>query len=117
MNTFPDFIKKPENRVDSSQQNTEDIEGYYFQSIDETQMAFWECHADRISKKHTHSFDEYMVCVAGEYTVYLNDQEIVLKPGDELHIPKGTEQWGKCIKGTRTIHVFGGQRIIKQTRG
>lgn len=111
MKRFPDFIKNPINKVDSSQQNTADIEGYCFQGTGEIQIAFWECHSDRISIKHTHSFDEYMVCVSGEYTAYLNEQEIVLRPGDELFIPKGTEQWGKCIAGTRTIHAFGGKRI------
>lgn len=74
-------------------------------------MAFWTCYADRISKKHTHEFDEYMVCVCGQYTVIMNDKEFVLNPGEEIHIPKGTEQWGKCIAGTRTIHAFGGKRI------
>ena len=52
-----------------------------------------------------------MICVSGEYIAYLNDKEIVLNPGDELIIPKGTEQWGKCKAGTRTIHAFGGKRI------
>jgi hypothetical protein len=36
-----------------------------------------------------------------------------MKPGDELYIPKGTEQWGKCIAGTKTIHALGGKRINK----
>jgi hypothetical protein len=27
-------------------------------------------------------------------------------------VPKGTEQEGHCIEGTRTIHAFGGKRII-----
>jgi quercetin dioxygenase-like cupin family protein len=111
MKTFPDFMKSSKNKVDASQQNTDDIEGYYFQGADDTQIAFWECHADRISKTHTHPFDEYMVCISGEYTAYLNGEQIVLKPGDELYIPKGTEQWGKCKAGTRTIHAFGGKRI------
>jgi quercetin dioxygenase-like cupin family protein len=106
-------MKNPINKVDASQQNTADIEGYYFQGADETQIAFWECHADRISKKHTHDFDEYVVCVSGEYTACFHDRTILLKSGDELHIPKGTEQWGKCIAGTRTIHAFGGKRIKK----
>ena len=62
-------------------------------------------------KKHKHDFDEYMVCLSGEYTAYLDNREIILKSGDELFIPKGTEQWGKCVAGTRTIHAFGGKRI------
>jgi len=111
MKNFPDFIKNRQNSIDPSQQNTDDAEGYYFEGKDGSQITFWECRSGRTSQRHTHNFDEYMICVSGEYTVYLNDKEIVLKPGDELLIPKGTEQWGKCKDGTRTIHAFGGKRI------
>ena len=99
------------NKIDASQQNTDDIEGYVFEGVDGSQMATWECRADRVSKKHTHDFDEYMVLISCEYTAYLEGKEIRLKPGDELNIPKGTEQWGKCKAGTRSIHGFGGKRI------
>lgn len=113
MEHFPEFMKNAKNRIDASRQNTADIEGYYFEGKDGSQMAFWECSSDRISKKHTHGFDEYMVCVSGECTVYLNGKETILKPGDELLIPEGTEQWGKFKAGTRTIHAFGGKRILQ----
>lgn len=111
MEDFPQFMKNSRNRISSKEQNTEDIEGYFYTGADGSQMAFWTCRADRVSKKHTHKFDEYMVCVAGQYTVLMNGEEHVLNPGDELLIPKGTEQWGRCIAGTRTIHAFGGRRI------
>ena len=111
MERFPEFMKNIKNMVNPSQQNTADIEGYYYEGKDDSQIAFWECHSDRISNKHTHDFDEYMICVSGEYTVYLDDKKIILKPGDELLIHRGTEQWGKCKAGTRTIHAFGGKRI------
>ena len=114
MNHFPDFMKNPKNRIDASQQNTADIEGYYFEGADDSQMAFWECKTDRMSQKHAHDFDEYMVCISGEYTAYLDGRKIVLMPGDELLIPRGTEQWGECKAGTRTIHAFGGKRIKRQ---
>jgi len=110
MNNFPEFMKHSSKRIHVSQQITQDIEGYYCESADGSQMAYWEYHSERTSSKHTHLFDEYMVCVGGEYTVYMNDREFVLKPGDELLIPKGTEQSGKCKAGTRTIHAFGGTR-------
>ncbi len=113
MDHFPDFMKNQRNRIDALQQNTDDIEGYVFQSADDSQMAFWECRSERASKKHAHDFDEYMICVSGEYTAYLDGKEVVLKPGDELYIPKGTVQWGKCAAGTRSIHAFGGKRIKK----
>ena len=111
MKYFPDFMKRTINKVDSSQQNTDDIEGYYYKGKDESQIAFWECHADRISKKHTHPFEEYILCVSGVFPAYVNGKEFLLKPGDELLIPAGSEQWGKCKGGTRTIHAFGGIRI------
>ena len=111
MKDFPDFMKNEKNKVPRNLQNTEDVEGYYFQAADGSQAAYWTCHSDQISKKHINDFDEYMVCVSGQYTAYFDGKEFVLKPGDELYIPKGTEQRGKCISGTRTIHVFGGKRI------
>lgn len=111
MKHFPDFMKRPVNKVETSQQNTADVEGYYYSGKDASQAAFWECHSDRVSKKHKHEFDEYILCVSGEYIAYLNGQEIILQAGSELLIPAGTEQWGKCKAGTRTIHVFGGMRI------
>ena len=112
MNSYPDFMKNVLNTIPSNQQNTSEIEGYYYEGKDGSQAAFWTCNADRQSKKHTHDFDEYMVCVSGQYTVYMNNQSYILNPGDEIFIPRGTEQWGACIAGTRTIHVFGGKRII-----
>lgn len=111
MRDFPDFMKHPDNIIDSKHQNTKDIEGYYLTGEDGSQMAFWTCHSDRISKEHKHEFDEYMVCVFGQYTVYMNGKEYVLNKGDEIIIPKGTLQSGRCIAGTRTIHYFGGKRI------
>ncbi len=111
MKDFPDFMKNEKNRIPRQKQNTKDVEGYFFQGPDGSQAAYWTCHSDQVSKKHIHDFDEYMICVSGQYTAYIGEKEIVLDPGDELHIPKGKEQCGKCIAGTRTIHVFGGKRI------
>lgn len=111
MEDFPEFMKNHKNHISSKEQNTQDIDGYFYNGRDGSQMAFWTYNSDRISKKHTHEFEEYMVCVCGQYTVIMNNKEFVLNPGDEILIPSGTEQWGKCIAGTRTIHAFGGQRI------
>jgi len=111
MKHFPDFIKASANKVPSSQQHTQDIEGYYFTGNDGSQVVLWECYADRISEKHRHEFDEYILCVSGEYVACFEDREVVLGQGDELKISAGTLQWGRCQAGTRTIHVFSGQRI------
>ena len=112
MKDFPEFMKSIKNHIDSSQQNTADIDGYYYEGADGGQIAFWTLYADRTSKKHTHEFDEYAVCVYGQCKVYMNGEEIPLDPGDEIFIPKGTEHFEKSVAGTRTIHAFGGKRII-----
>ncbi len=111
MQDFPDFMKNEGNRVPGSAQNTQDVVGYYYDGPGGGQMALWTCHADRESQKHRHDFDEYTVVDAGQYTACFEDKEVVLNAGDELFVPAGTLQWGRCIAGTRTIHAFGGKRI------
>jgi len=39
----------------------------------------------------------FLFCTNGQYTVIMNEKEFILNPGDEIVIPRGTEQWGKCI--------------------
>lgn len=41
MKDFPDFMKNALNHIDSSQQNTPDIDGYYFEGKDGSQIAYW----------------------------------------------------------------------------
>lgn len=113
MKDFPEFMKSKKNHISSNQQNTQDIDGYYFEGQDGSQMAFWTYYSDRVSKEHKHDFDEYMACVYGQYIAIVNGEKVVLNPGDELFIPKGTMQSGSAIAGTRTIHAFGGKRIHK----
>ena len=108
---FPEFVFREENRIPASQQNTPGIEGYYYTANDGSQMAFWIYKKDSISKEHQHDYDEYMICVQGEYTVTIDGEEHVLHKGDELFIPKGSIQGGRVKAGTRSIHIFGGQRI------
>ncbi|MBR4495310.1 MAG: cupin domain-containing protein [Clostridiales bacterium] len=111
MMDFPRFMFRSENKIPASQQNTQDIEGYYYTANDGSQMAFWIYKSDRVSKEHMHDYDEYMLCVEGEYIVTIDGEEHILHSGDELFIPKGSLQGG-CVKaGTRSIHAFGGQRV------
>ena len=109
--TFPEFMCRPGKRISASQQNTPDIEGYYYTANDGSQMAFWTCLADRVSKEHQHDYDEYMLCVEGEYIVTIDGKEYVLHAGDELFIPRGSLQGGRVKAGTRSIHAFGGKRV------
>lgn len=113
MKDFPDFMKNELNHIDSSQQNTPDISGYYFEGKDGSQIAYWTYFSDRASKENVHEFDEYIVCVAGQYCEIFNDIEHILNPGDELFVPKGVPHHGWVKAGTRTIHAFGGKRIVQ----
>lgn len=110
MKDFPQFMKNRINLIKQSSQFTEKIEGYVYDGLDGSQMAFWTCHEDNSSKEHDHPFDEYIVCVAGRYQIFLNGKKITLNPGDEFLIPAGSSHGGQCIAGTRTIHAFGGKR-------
>ena len=67
---FPEFMFSEKNKIPASQQNTPDIEGYYYTANDGSQMAFWIYKADRVSKEHMHDYDEWMLCVDGEYIVF-----------------------------------------------
>ena len=103
MTDFPAFMKSAQNRVGTAQQNTKDIEGYYYEGADGSQMAFWTCHADRMSARHVHDFDEYIVVVAGQYTLMTDEEETVLLPGDpqrdgavgKLH---GGDAYNSCVR-------------------
>lgn len=109
--TFPEFMFSKKNKIPASQQNTPDIEGYYYTANDGSQMAFWTYKADRVSKEHKHDYDEWMLCVEGEYIVTIDGTEHTLHAGDELFIPKGSLQGGRVKAGTRSIHAFGGMRV------
>ena len=114
MKDFPPFMKNPLNRIRASSQFTRDIEGYVFNGADGSQMAFWTCFSDRKSETHLHDYDEYLVCVHGQYRVLFENKAVALDPGDELLIPAGTPHGGECIAGTRTIHAFGGKRAERE---
>ena len=114
MNDFPEFMKNPLNKIASTSQYTEDIEGYVFDGRDGSQVAFWKCSKDRKSGEHTHEYDEYTLVVEGQYTLLIGDKTIPLSAGQEYHIKKGVTHSGEGVAGTRTIHVFGGKRAKRE---
>jgi quercetin dioxygenase-like cupin family protein len=117
MDNFPEFMRRPSNRIACSSQSTPGVEGYVFDGTDGSQMAFWTCRQTAISAAHSHDFDEYMLVVQGCYTLTIGSDRIPLKAGEEFLIPRGTIHGGEVVAGTRTIHAFGGRRVdrIKQT--
>jgi quercetin dioxygenase-like cupin family protein len=110
MKHFPDFMQHPANKIASTSQSTPGVEGYVFDGADGSQMAFWTCAQNAKSAPHTHDFDEYLLVVAGCYTLIVGGERIPVMPGEEHMIPKGVSHAGEVIAGTRTIHAFSGHR-------
>jgi mannose-6-phosphate isomerase-like protein (cupin superfamily) len=110
MGDFPEFMKRPANRIASTQQATPGVEGYVFDGDDGSQMAFWTCHRTAASAAHVHDYDEYMLVVEGCYTLLIDGQRVPVKAGEEYLIPRGVSHGGEVVAGTRTIHAFGGHR-------
>jgi hypothetical protein len=63
MDNFPKFMKSAANRIATSSQSTQGVEGYVYDGMDGSQMAFWTCHDTAVSAPHVHDYDEYMVVV------------------------------------------------------
>jgi quercetin dioxygenase-like cupin family protein len=110
MNTFPEFMKNPANRISTETQYTPGIEGYVFDGADGSQMAFWTYEQGGKSREHVHDYDEYFVVIQGQYTVIIDNERIPVKAGEEFIIPKGTLHRGEAEAGTRAIYAFGGKR-------
>lgn len=110
MDSFPGFMKRSANRIAVSNQATPGGEGYVFDGVDGSQMAFWTCAQTASSAEHVHDYDEYMVVVEGCYTLIINGDRIPVNAGEEYFIPRGVRHSGEVLAGTRTIHAFGGHR-------
>ncbi|HYW46298.1 MAG TPA: cupin domain-containing protein [Bryobacteraceae bacterium] len=114
MGDFPQFMKRPANRIATSHQATPGVEGYVFDGADGSQMAFWTCRETASSAAAVHEFDEYMLVVEGRYTLIIGEQRIAMQAGDEYFIPRGTWHAAEVLAGTRTIHAFGGHRAARE---
>jgi hypothetical protein len=84
MNDFPDFMKHPANRIAVSSQATPGVEGYVFDGVDGSQMAFWTCRETSVSEPHMHDYDEYMMVVHGCYTLIIGGQRISVRAGRSI---------------------------------
>lgn len=116
MNEFPDFMKNSLNMVYPSSQFTRGIEGYVFDGIDGSQMAFWAYGENATSEEHEHAYDEYIVVVQGQYNLFIGGEIVTLRNGDEYHIPKNTLHGGEALAGTRAIYAFGGNRAKRVSK-
>jgi hypothetical protein len=71
MTEFPEFMKRPVNRIADRSQATPGVEGFVFDGAHGGQIAFWTCSETAASARQVHEFDEYMVVVQGCYTLTL----------------------------------------------
>ena len=84
MNEFPEFMKRLANRISSPDQATPGVEGYVFDGVEGSQMAFWTCSETAQSAPHVHHYDEYMVVIEGRYTLVIDGKRIPLNRGDDV---------------------------------
>ena len=118
MDTFPEFMRRPANRIAKGNQATPGVEGYVFDGTDGSQMTFWICTETAASAAHAHDYDEYMLVVQGCYTLVIDGERITVRAGEEYFIPRGVRHGGEVVAGTRTVHAFGGHRadrVLDQT--
>jgi mannose-6-phosphate isomerase-like protein (cupin superfamily) len=113
MEDFPDFVKRPANRISVTSQATSGVEGYLFDGAEGSQVTFWTCHETTNSKPHVHDFDEYLIVVQGCYVLLIDDERIPVRAGEEYLVPKGLWHGGEAVAGTRIINAFGGQRATR----
>jgi hypothetical protein len=116
MPDFPDFIKNPRNRIARSSQYTDDIEGYVFDGADGSQLALWTCRADRVSQEHAYDFDEYVLVIEGRCTLIVGGAAYRAGRRPGVLDREGTRQAMEVVAGTRTMHVYGGQRARREQR-
>jgi mannose-6-phosphate isomerase-like protein (cupin superfamily) len=114
MDNFPEFMRKPCNRISAQSAYTPGIEGYVFDGTDGSQITIWTSKFGGVSAEHVHDYDEYFTVVQGQYTVIIEGRQTVVNVGGEYLIPKGIPHGGKSIPGTRTINAFGGKRAIRE---
>jgi len=113
MTDFPEFMKRPANRIATSSQATPGVEGYLYDGAEGSQMAFWICHETAVATPHVHDFDEYMVVIEGCYTLVIGNERIPVRAGQEYVIRRGVVHGGEAAAGTRVLNAFGGRRAVR----
>lgn len=107
-------MKNPLNAISTYSNYSAGIEGYVFDGAGGSQLAFWECRTGGSSAEHVHNYDEYFIVVQGCYTLIIGQERIAVRAGQEYFIRSGTTHAGEYVKGTRTIHAFGGKRAERK---
>ena len=105
---FPDAMRRLVGEVEP---RIEGMHGYLFEAPNGSQAVFWECSSEASVPPHKHDYDEYCVVVEGECEEYLEGRAVMLRKGDELHIPAGTVHWATIKPPYRSVDFFAGPRF------
>jgi mannose-6-phosphate isomerase-like protein (cupin superfamily) len=84
MPAFPAFMKHAANRIATSSQHTPGVEGYFFDGVEGSQMAFWTVERDAVTVEHIYEFDEWFLVVEGSYVLTLNGEEVRVGSATEV---------------------------------
>ena len=106
-------MKNKKNAIAEGDQSS-GVEGYVYDGADGSQIIHWTCKEGGLSHEHLHDYEEYMLVVSGRYDMVIKGKKTPLSAGMEYRIPKGVPHAGEYIKGTRTIHWFGGKRADRR---
>jgi|GEM_PF-345647 len=101
MDGFPEFMKQACEQIAKNNQATPGVEGYVFDGVEGSQMAFWTSGETATSEARSHEFDEYMLVMQGCYPLIVNGSRIPVKAGEEYFISKSVMHSGEVLGGTR----------------
>src|SRR6185437_3738119 len=95
MDRFPEFMKQACEQIAKNNQATPGVEGYVFDGVEGSQMAFWTSGETATFEAHSHEFDEYMLVMQGCYPLIVNGSRIPVKAGEEYFISKSVMHAGR----------------------
>jgi quercetin dioxygenase-like cupin family protein len=55
----------------------------------------WNAESNEEDPDHTHPFDTHLVVLDGEIEIGMDGKSMILKPGDEIDIPREKAHYGK----------------------
>jgi hypothetical protein len=76
---LPQFVKDDKDEIGSQSHFSKSVKGWVFEGASGHQATVWECDEDGQSQPHTHEFDEWLIVVAGEYTICSDRKRVPLR--------------------------------------
>ena len=86
-------------------QATPGVEGFVFDRVDGSPMAFWTFRQDAASLEHVHDYYECILVVQICYALMINGERSPVKAGGGYPIPRGVRPSGEVKAGTRASRL------------